>query len=96
MTKKEYLLKVLEALEPVWDLAPWLKIIVNQWTFWDDEIDKLIEMVESGIHSAKSEIDKEKMQKWLDALKIMKEMEAKNISKDNERLSQLDDIIDSF
>jgi hypothetical protein len=30
MTKKEYLLKVLEQLEPIWDLASGLKIIVEQ------------------------------------------------------------------
>jgi hypothetical protein len=30
MTKKEYLLKVLEQLEPIWELAPGLKILVEQ------------------------------------------------------------------
>jgi hypothetical protein len=30
MTKKEYLLKILEQLEPIWELASGLKIVVEQ------------------------------------------------------------------
>jgi hypothetical protein len=30
MTKKEYLLKILENLESVWDLASGLKVVVEQ------------------------------------------------------------------
>ena len=30
MTKKEYLIKILEQLEPIRDLAPGLKIVVEQ------------------------------------------------------------------
>jgi hypothetical protein len=30
MNKKEYLQKILTQLEPIWDLAPGLKILVNE------------------------------------------------------------------
>ena len=68
MTKKEYLIKILENLESVRDLAPGLKLVVEQWALGDAELDVLIGAVESGIHSARSEVSKLKMKKGLDAL----------------------------
>ena len=96
MTKKEYLLKILENLESVWDLAPWLKIVVEQWALWDDVLDILIGAVESGIHSARSEVSKMKMKKWLDALEKMKQMEKQSDLQDEKELAQLDKMIDDF
>lgn len=96
MTKKEYLLKILEQLESVWDLASGLKVVVEQWALWDDVLDTLIESVESGIHSARSEVTKLKMKKWLDALEKMKQMEEKSAMQDEKELEELDKIIDSF
>ena len=96
MTKKEYLLKILEQLEPIWDLAPGLKIVVEQWALWDDVLDTLIGAVESGIHSARSEVAKAKMKKWLDALQRMKDMEQKSHLQDEKELAQLDEMINNF
>lgn len=55
MSKKEYLLDILEKLEPVWDLASGLRILVQQWELWDDTLDTLIAAVESGVHSVNFE-----------------------------------------
>lgn len=96
MTKREYLLKVLEQLEPVWDLAAGLKIVVEQWALWDDVLDTLIWAVESGIHSVTSERAKEKMKKWLDALARMKQMEQQSALQDEKELAQLDELLDNF
>lgn len=96
MTKKDYLIKILEQLEPVRDLASWLKIVVEEGALWDDVLDTLIGAVESGIHSVKSEVAKEKMQKWLDALEKMKEMEKQSELEDEKELAELDKILDSF
>ena len=49
-------------------MAAGLKIVVEQWALWDDVLDTLIGAVESGIHTASSEVAKVKMKKWLDAL----------------------------
>ena len=68
MTKKEYLLKILEQLEPIRELAPGLKILVEQWALWEDVIDMLSKAVENWINSVRSEISKQKMKKWLYAL----------------------------
>lgn len=96
MTKKEYLLKILEQLESVWDLAPWLKILVEQWSLSDDIIGTLIEAVESGIHNASSEVAKIKMKKGLDALERMKQMEQQSALQDEKELGQLDEMLNNF
>lgn len=96
MTKKEYLLKILEQLESVRDLAPGLKILVDQGAIWDDVTDVLIEAVESWIHSARSEVAKLKMKKWLDALDRMKQIEKQSSLQDEKELKELDRILDDI
>lgn len=96
MTKKEYLIKVLESLESVWDSASALKVVVQEWALGDDVIDVLITAVESWIHSAKSEVAKMKMKKWLDTLERMKQMEKQSALQDEKELAELDDMINSF
>ena len=96
MTKKDYLLKILEQLEPIWDLASWLKIVVEEWALWDDVLDTLIGAVESGIHSVNSEVAKEKMKKWLDALEKMRELEKQSKLEDDQELAELDKMLDTF
>ena len=96
MTKKDYLLKILEQLEPIWELASGLKVVVEQWALWDDVLNMLIGAVETGIHSARSEVAKAKMKKWLDALERMKEIEKQSAMQDEKELAELDRLIDDF
>jgi len=96
MTKKDYLLKILEQLEPIWELASGLKVVVEQWALWDDVLNMLIGAVETGIHSAKSEVAKAKMKKWLDALERMKQIEKQSAMQDEKELAELDRLIDDF
>ena len=96
MTKKEYLVKILEKLESVWDAASVLKTVVKEWALWDDVIDVLITAVESGIHSAKSEVARIKMKKWLDSLERMKQMEKQSSLQDEKELTELDNLINNF
>jgi len=96
MDKKEYLKKILVQLEPIRDLAKWLEVLVDEWNLWDDLLDVIIESVQWAINSAKSELDKGKLQKWLDALQKMKQMEEESRLQDEKDLEELDKIIDSF
>ena len=96
MDKKEYLLKILIQLEPVRDLANWLKILVNEWNLWDDVLDVLINSVQWAVNTAKSDLDRQKLQKWLDAFQKMKQMEEKSKMQDEIDLEELDKLIDSF
>lgn len=96
MSKKEYLQKILVQLEPIRDLARWLNILVEQWDLWDDVLDILINAVQWAISTAKSEVDKKKLQKWLEALERMKQMEVESKLQDEKDLAELDSLIDSF
>ncbi len=96
MDKKEYLQKILTQLKPIRDLAKWLKILVDEWNLGDDILDILINAVQWAIDTAKSELDKQKLQKWLDALNKMKEMEEESKMQDEKDLEELDNLIDSF
>lgn len=96
MDKKEYLKKILVQLEPIRDLAKWLNILVDQWDLWDDVLDVLINAVQWAISTTKSELDKKKLQKWLEALEKMKQMEVESKLQDEKDLAELDSLIDSF
>ena len=96
MDKKEYLLKVLNQLEPIRDLAKWLKILVDEWNLWDDVLDILIEAVQWAVSTVKSDLDKEKLQRWLEALQKMKEMEDKSRMEDEKDLKELDNMLENI
>ncbi len=96
MDKKQYLQKILVQLEPIRDLAKWLEILVEEWNLWDDALDILIDAVQWAVNTAKSDIDKEKLQKWLDVLQKMKQIEEESKLQDEKELKELDDLIDSF
>ena len=96
MDKKEYLQKILVQLEPIRDLAKWLELLIEQWNLWDDTLDVLINAVQWAVSTAKSELDKQKLQKWLDVLQKMKQMEAESKMQDEKDLAELDSLLDSF
>lgn len=96
MSKKEYIQEILVQLEPIRDLAKWLNILVDQWDLWDDVLDVLINAVQWAISTTKSELDKKKLQKWLEALEKMKQMEVESKLQDEKDLAELDSLIDSF
>jgi len=96
MNKKEYLQKILTQLEPIRNLAKWLKVLVEEWNLWDDVLDILINAVQWAINTAKSELDKSKLQKWLDALQKMKEMEEESKMQDDKDLKELDKMLENI
>lgn len=44
MDKKQYVLKVLDAVKDAWDMAPWLKILVENNAIDDKVIDTLVSL----------------------------------------------------
>lgn len=96
MDKKQYLLKILDQLEPIWRLAYWLKVLVKSWNLEDNTLDVLINAVKWAIHNTKSEIDREKLEKWLHALEKMKELEKQSVLQDQKDLNYLDNLLDSI
>ena len=96
MNKKEYLQKILTQLEPIRDLATGLKILVNEWNLWEDVLDILINAVQWAVNTAKTDLARQKLQKWLDAMEKMKQIENESKSQDEKDLSELDRMINDF
>lgn len=96
MNKKEYLSKILAQLEPVWSLAAGLRILVDDWNLDDNLLDTLIEAVQWAVHTAKSDLAKKKLEKWLEAMEKMKEMEKKSLEEDEKDLAELDNMLENF
>ena len=96
MTQKEYLIKILEQLEPIWSLARWLKILVNGWHLDNNLLETLIEAVQWAIHTAKTDLDKKKLQRSLDALQRMRQMEAEARKREEEDLLELDKMLEEI
>lgn len=96
MDKKEFLIRILVQLEPVRNLAKWLEILVQEWNLGDDILDILINAVQWAVNSAQSELAKNKLQKWLDALQKMKEMEEKSRLEDEKDLVELERMLENI
>lgn len=96
MTQKEYLIKILEQLEPIWNLARWLKILVNGWHLDNNLLEVLIEAIQWAVHTAKTDMDKKKLQKWLDALQRMRQMEEEARKKEEKDLEELDKMLEEI
>lgn len=96
MDKKEYLQKILTQLEPIRDLAAGLKILVAEWNLWDEVLDVLISAVQWAVNTAKTDLAKQKLQKWLDVIEKMKKMEMESKSQDERDLAELDAMINDF
>lgn len=96
MDKKEYLIKILTRLESVWDLAKWLKLLVENWNFDNDMLETLINSVQQAVNKTKNSLEKQKLQKWLDAMKWMREMEEESKIRDEKDLEDLDRILENI
>lgn len=96
MDKKEYLLKVLTQLEPIWNLAKWLKILIELWHLDDNLLDTITQAVEWAIHTVKDKLAKGKLEKWLSALQKLKQMEEESRAKDAQDLAELDKILEEI
>ena len=94
MTKKDYLIKV---LEKIWDARPLGKILLVLWKNWeldDDIIDSLIWFMEEELTKTKDKVKKAKIREWIEYMKKMKEMEAKENAENESRLLELEELLD--
>ena len=96
MNQKEYLIKILEQLESTRSLARWLRILVEQWHLDNNLINTLIDAVQWAVHTAKTELDKQKLQKSLNALQRMKQMEEESKKREENEINELDQMIENL
>ena len=96
MDKREYLQKILTQLEPIRDLAKWLRILVEEGNLWDDVLDVIINAVQWAVNTAKTDLAKQKLQNGLDAMEKMRQMETESKTQDEIDLEELDRMISDF
>ena len=78
MTKKEYIIKVLEKLKPYWDLAWGLKVLIEKWNLDNNNINELFEIFKKMIHKTYSKIQEEKIKKWIESIQKVESQEMEN------------------
>lgn len=94
MTKKDYLIKVLER---IWDARPLWKVLLVLWKNWelsDEIIDSLIWFMEEELEKTKDLVKQKKIREWIEFFRRMKDMEEKEKMEDERRLMEMEDIMD--
>jgi len=93
MNKKEYILKVLDALIEYRPLARGLKILVNGNALDDTTIDSLVDIFGKTIEEINDGEAKQKLKKWKDVLEQLKKIEREQHLRDQKSLDELDEMI---
>ncbi|EKD24902.1 MAG: hypothetical protein ACD_80C00145G0036 [uncultured bacterium (gcode 4)] len=93
MTKKEYILKILDALTGYRALARGLKILVEGNTLDDTTIDNLVDIFAKTIDEIQDSETKWKLQKSKDVLEKLKKIEREQHMRDEKWLDALDEMI---
>lgn len=93
MTKKEYLIKVFSALEVSWEPAKGLRILLENQDIDQDLLDTLVNEVKSAVNDSSDDLQKEKLQKTLNYLEVLKKAEEDSRALDQKDILELENII---
>jgi hypothetical protein len=93
MSKKDYILKVLNALIGYRPLARGLKILVEGNVLNDTTIDSLVDIFTKTIENINDEEAKEKLEKSKNVLEKIKKIEQEQHLNDEKSLQELDQMI---
>jgi len=96
MSKKDYILKLLDLLKDTWPMAEGIRILVEGNVLDDKSIDGLISIIENAINSVDNELSKEKLEKSKEFLQKLKQAELASQGKDTQELNNLDMILASI
>lgn len=77
MTKKEYILKILESLVDDWELAKWLAIIVVNSKESSKILDLILNILKESLKESKNLIFKEKINNSISKIKKQRNIEKK-------------------
>lgn len=84
MTKKELLIQTLKKLKPHRELAEGILALMESWYADDKAIDGVIHVIASSLRTLKDDEQKTILQKWLEMVQKIKDME------ENEKISEED------
>lgn len=93
MTKKDYLIQLLTALENDREIAWWLKTMIEKSLLSPEIIDGLQSIFAKTIATINDATQKQKLEKWLDVLQKLKEKEKSQQDLDQADVDTLDTLI---
>lgn len=93
MTKKDYILKVLDALTGYWPLAKGLKILIDGNALDYTSIDNLVNILAKTIKEIEDNETKEKLQKSKNVLERIQKIEREQHNRDEKSLEELNTMI---
>lgn len=93
MDKKEYILKLLDALTEYWPLARGLKILIADNVLDENTIDGLVDIFAKAIDEVQDTTIQKKLQKSKDFLEKLEQMETEQHLRDQKSLDELDEMI---
>ncbi len=94
MTKKDYILTLLDALLEDWPLAAGLKLLVEGDSLDDTTLDTLAGIFKKAVKKVTKEADKEKFERSIEMLQKIKNAEMTHHEKATQADEELDDILD--
>ena len=96
MGKRNFLEKMLEELKDSWELWNALLVLLRNDELDDQTIDNLIGVIEDSLNKVEDLQSRRKIQKWIDAMKRMRDREMHDKAEDALRLADLDGLIENI
>ena len=93
MSKKDYILKVLDALTGYWPLARGLKILIDSDALDNTSIDNVVGILAKTIEKIEDIETKEKLQKSKNIIEKIKKIEGDQYISDQKTLDELNTMI---
>lgn len=95
MTKKEYILAVIDAL-PKWEMWRWIKAMVLNNQLEDETIDKLVIIFKKVVREITDSLRKNKVKENLQAIQNLNQQKKEQAKQDAESLNQLDSMLNDL
>lgn len=95
MTKKEYILAVIDAL-PDWEMWRWIKAMVQNNQLEDATIDKLVVIFKKVMQEITDSIRENKVIEKLQAMQSLDQQKQKQAEQDAKSLEELDSKLNDF
>lgn len=96
MQKKEFLEKILEKLADSWSLWKAILVLLKNDELDEETVNNLVDVMEESLAKVEDLQAKKKIMKGIEAMKKMRQIEMDEKIKDNSRLEDLDNLIDSI
>ena len=96
MTKKQYILKMLDMIKDIFPPAQDFKVLVEGDVVSDEMIDTLVAMLKEVREAITDEANKTKIDKSIEFMDKLKAVEAAEHTKDEQKLRELEEIFKSI